>query len=110
MGRDFNRPPGTWREKRPPFHHGWLKGDGRGRAAVLPKARFQHCCVHVSRNISHKVRVDDRKEVCDDFKMVYQASSKRRHWKHVVLLRKNGKPVIQNGGIDPFERLPAHFL
>ena len=42
-----------------------------------PKARFQHCCVHVSRNISHKVRVDDRKEVCDDFKMVYQASSKR---------------------------------
>ena len=65
--------------------------------------------MHVSRNISHKVRVDDRKEVCDDFKMVYQASSKRRHWKHVVLLRKNGKPVIQNGGIDPFERLPLTF-
>ena len=33
--------------------------------------------MHVSRNISHKVRVDDRKEVCDDFKMVYQASSKK---------------------------------
>ena len=60
-----------------------------------PKARFQHCCVHVSRNISHKVRVDDRKEVCDDFKMVYQTSSKRWRWKHVVLLRKNGKPAIQ---------------
>ncbi|MDQ8676323.1 transposase, partial [Enterococcus sp. FR210] len=42
-----------------------------------PKARFQHCCVHASRNISHKVRVDDRKEVCDDFKMVYQTSSKK---------------------------------
>ncbi|EMW5431875.1 transposase, partial [Enterococcus faecium] len=26
---------------------------------------------------SHKVRVDDPKEVCDDFKMVYQASSKK---------------------------------
>ena len=87
-----------------------LKGMAGAVQRFYPKARFQHCCVHVSRNISHKVRVDDRKEVCDDFKMVYQASSKRRHWKHVVLLRKNGKPVIQNGGIDPFERLPAHFL
>ena len=27
-----------------------------------PKARFQHCCVHVSRNISHAVRVDDRRK------------------------------------------------
>ena len=72
-----------------------LKGMAGAVQRFYPKARFQHCCVHVSRNISHKVRVDDRKEVCDDFKMVYQASSKRRHWKHVVLLRKNGKPAIQ---------------
>ncbi len=72
-----------------------LKGMAGAVQRFYPKARFQHCCVHVSRNISHKVRVDDRKEVCDDFKMVYQASSKKAHWKHVVLLRKNGKPVIQ---------------
>ena len=53
-----------------------LKGMAGAVQRFYPKARFQHCCVHVSRNISHKVRVDDRKEVCDDFKMVYQASSK----------------------------------
>ena len=72
-----------------------LKGMVGAISRFYPKARFQHCCVHVSRNISHKVRVDDRKEVCDDFKMVYQTSSKRWRWKHVVLLRKNGKPAIQ---------------
>ena len=54
-----------------------LKGMVGAIHRFYPKARFQHCCVHVSRNISHKVRVDDRKEVCDDFKMVYQASSKK---------------------------------
>ena len=43
---------------------------------IYPKAKYQHCCVHVSRNIAHKVRVKDRKEICDDFKAVYQASSK----------------------------------
>lgn len=53
-----------------------LKGMVGAISRFYPKARFQHCCVHVSRNISHKVRIDDRKEVCDDFKMVYQASSK----------------------------------
>ena len=54
-----------------------LKGMVGAISRFYPKARFQHCCVHVSRNISHKVRVDDRKEVCDDFKMVYQTSSKK---------------------------------
>ncbi|HFD0877401.1 TPA: transposase, partial [Enterococcus faecium] len=73
-----------------------LKGMVGAIHRFYPKARFQHCCVHVSRNISHKVRVDDRKEVCDDFKMVcIKRHLKRRHWKHVVLLRKNGKPAIQ---------------
>ncbi|EOM63981.1 transposase [Enterococcus faecium EnGen0188] len=43
---------------------------------IYPNAKFQQCCVHVSRNIAHKVRVNDRKEICDDFKFVYQASSK----------------------------------
>ena len=43
---------------------------------IYPKAKYQHCCIHVSRNIAHKVRVKDRKEICDDFKAVYQANSK----------------------------------
>lgn len=38
---------------------------------VFPQAAYQHCCVHVSRNISSKVRVADRKEICEDFKTIY---------------------------------------
>ena len=53
-----------------------LKGVVGAISRFYPKARFQHCCVHVSRNIVHKVCVKDRKEICDDFKAVYQASSK----------------------------------
>ena len=44
--------------------------------SVYPNAQFQQCCVHISRNIAHKVRVSDRQEICSDFKLVYQASSK----------------------------------
>lgn len=40
---------------------------------MFPKAKYQVCLVHVSRNIMHKVRVEDRKEVCEDFKMIHQA-------------------------------------
>ncbi|AHI56122.1 IS256 family transposase [Listeria ivanovii] len=43
---------------------------------IYPNIKYQHCCVHISRNIAHKVRVKDRKEICDDFKAVYQARSK----------------------------------
>lgn len=53
-----------------------LKGMGDTLHQVYPKASFQHCCVHVSCNIGHKVRVQDRKEICEDFKTVYQAASK----------------------------------
>ena len=40
---------------------------------VFPEAKYQVCLVHVARNIMHKVRVEDRKEVCEDFKMIHQA-------------------------------------
>ena len=53
-----------------------LKGMKETIHQIYPKAKYQHCCVHVSRNIAHKVCVKDRKEICDDFKAVYQASSK----------------------------------
>ncbi|MTT33365.1 IS256 family transposase, partial [Terrilactibacillus sp. BCM23-1] len=42
-------------------------------SSVFPKARYQTCLVHVARNISHKVRVGDRQEICDDFKTIHQA-------------------------------------
>ncbi|MFK0554675.1 IS256 family transposase [Enterococcus lactis] len=53
-----------------------LKGMADTIHQVFPKAAYQHCCVHVSRNIASKVRVSDRKEICDDFKALYQADSK----------------------------------
>lgn len=53
-----------------------LKGMKDTIQQIYPKAKYQHCCIHVSRNIAHKVRVKDRKEICDDFKAVYQANSK----------------------------------
>ncbi|MEG0619037.1 MAG: IS256 family transposase [Bacilli bacterium] len=53
-----------------------LSGINDSIHSVYPNAQFQQCCVHISRNIAHKVRVSDRQEICNDFKLVYQAISK----------------------------------
>ncbi|MHC2858680.1 IS256 family transposase [Enterococcus lactis] len=53
-----------------------LSGINDSIHSVYPNAQFQQCCVHISRNIAHKIRVSDRQEICSDFKLVYQASSK----------------------------------
>ncbi len=50
-----------------------LTGMGDTITSVFPKAQFQTCLVHVARTISHKVRVEDRAEICEDFKTVYRA-------------------------------------
>lgn len=50
-----------------------LKGMADAISSVFPKAKYQTCLVHVARNLSHKVRVEDRQTVCDDFKTVYKA-------------------------------------
>ncbi|PEB54350.1 IS256 family transposase [Bacillus pseudomycoides] len=50
-----------------------LKSMADAILSVFPKAKYQTCLVHVARNLSHKVRVEDRQEVCDDFKNVYKA-------------------------------------
>lgn len=50
-----------------------LKGMADAISSVFPKAKYQACLVHVARNLSHKVRVEDRQAVCDDFKNVYKA-------------------------------------
>lgn len=53
-----------------------LKGMVDAISTVFPKAQYQTCLVHVARNISHKVRVEDRQEICDDFKTIYKAANK----------------------------------
>ncbi|SCL85890.1 Mutator family transposase [Bacillus cytotoxicus] len=49
-----------------------LKGMVDTISSVFPKARYQTCLVHVARNLSRKVRVEDHQAVCDDFKTVYK--------------------------------------
>src|SRR5690606_8558644 len=55
-----------------------LKGITDRVFAVFPDAKYQACCVHLSRSIAHKLRVADRKEICDDFKSVYRAESREQ--------------------------------
>ncbi|CAM2855371.1 transposase [Paenibacillus sediminis] len=44
-------------------------------AEVYPHAKYQTCCVHLARNLAHKVRVADRQEICEDFKSVYRVEN-----------------------------------
>lgn len=41
-------------------------------------AQFQQCCVHISRDIAHKIRINDTKKICDDFKGVHQEDQKKK--------------------------------
>ena len=41
-----------------------------------PKAHFQRCLVHVMRNISAKMRVDDRQKALDEFKHIHTQLNK----------------------------------
>lgn len=50
-----------------------LKGIAEAISSVYPKAKYQSCFVHVARNIAHKIRVEDRQEICHDFKAIHQA-------------------------------------
>lgn len=81
-----------------------LSGIEESIHSVYPNAQFQQCCVHVSRNIAHKVRVLDRKEICEDFKLVYQANSKEEALDHIdFMIRKWKKqyPRVVNLLLNP---------
>lgn len=54
-----------------------LKGIVDATQQVYPQAKYQTCCVHLARNIAHKVRVSDRAEICGDFKSVYRADNEQ---------------------------------
>lgn len=41
----------------------------------FPDAKYQWSLVHISRNISHEVRVSDRAEICENFKTLYRAEN-----------------------------------
>lgn len=52
-----------------------LKGMVDTISSTFPKAKYQTCLIHVARNISHKVRVEDRADICEDFKAIYRAEN-----------------------------------
>jgi len=54
-----------------------LKGMVSAISEVFPGAKYQTCCVHLARNLAHKVRVSDRAEICEDFKLVYRANDEQ---------------------------------
>lgn len=80
---------------------------------VYPNAQFQQCCVHVSRNIAHKVRVSDRREICNDFKSVYQARSKEEAMDQISFMMEKWKKqyprvmkLLMNPAILTFYNFP----
>lgn len=81
-----------------------LSGIEESIHSVYPNAQFQQCYVHVSINIAHKVRIRDRKEICEEFKAVYQATSKEEALAQVdFMVKKWGKqyPRVVNLLLNP---------
>ena len=81
-----------------------LSGIEESIHSVYPNAQFQQCCVHVSINIAHKVRIRDRKEICEEFKAVYQVTSKEEALAQVdFMVKKWGKqyPRVVNLLLNP---------
>jgi len=80
----------------------------------IADAKYQTCCVHLQRNISHKVRISDRQKICDDFKKVYRADNLEnaqkalqdfiKKWKTLYL--KVTKPLAANSYILTFYSFP----
>ena len=90
-----------------------LSGINDSIHSIYPNAQFQQCCVHISRNIAHKVRVSDRQEVCNDFKLVYQAASKEEAMNQISFMIDKWKKqyprvvkVLMNPAILTFYNFP----
>jgi len=73
---------------------------------LFENPKIQRCLIHVARNISSKVRVKDRKDICEDFKNIYNQDSKEAaeaalkefldKWKRYPSLKDilNGNPYL----------------
>lgn len=62
---------------------------------LFDKPKIQRCIVHVSRNISSKVRVHDRKKILDDFKKVYTQETKTAALSELTTFKENWKKYTQ---------------
>lgn len=92
-----------------------LKGIVESIFSIYPDSQYQACCVHLSRNIAHKVRVADRADICQDFKFVYRAESLEKgqealqtfveKWKEAY--PKVTRSLLNNPYIFTFYRYPS---
>jgi len=85
-----------------------LSGITEAISSCFPASRIQRCLVHVQRNIFSKARVKDRKEITDDFKMVYEANTKElaqaklnefkekwsKHYRNIITSLNNAEPYL----------------
>lgn len=66
-----------------------------------PKAHFQRCLVHVMRNISAKMRVDDRQKALNEFKQIHTQSNKEMAVQVLHEFYQNWKKAYKNVVRDP---------
>ncbi|PEU09277.1 MULTISPECIES: IS256 family transposase [unclassified Bacillus (in: firmicutes)] len=79
-----------------------LKGITNSIFTVYPKAQYQACCVHISRNISHKVRVNDRADTLEMGQKALQDFVDK--WKSTY--PKITKSLLENPYIFTFYNFP----
>ena len=84
-----------------------LSGIEESIHSVYPNAQFQQCCVHVSRNIAHKVRVRDRKE--RGFQIGLPSEFKEEALDHIDFMIRNGKAVSKSRQFT-LESCPINLL
>lgn len=53
-----------------------LSGVKTALLSVFPNAKYQTCWVHLIRQLQKKVRVEDKRELVDSLKKVYQSNNK----------------------------------
>jgi Transposase and inactivated derivatives len=66
-----------------------------------PKAHFQRCLVHVMRNISAKMRVDDRQKALNEFKQIHTQSNKEMAVQVLHEFYQNWEKAYKNVVRDP---------
>ena len=69
-----------------------LKGLKEAITGVYPNTEFQRCIVHLIRNTMKYVSYKDRKELAQDLKTIYKASTEEEAYKNLQELKEKWEP------------------
>ena len=88
-----------------------LKGLKEAIGTVYPTTEFQRCIVHMIRNTLKYVSYKDRKELAEDLKLIYTASSEENGYDQLVKLDEKWKPrkVSLDNWINNWENIQPFF-